>query len=130
MLGEQLLVDPRPVIEPLGVARRRQLDQIGVALVGLGKKDEMVGFGLRPALVEAAAGGDVDLAPQDRLEAAVLGVIVEDDRREHVAVLGDRERRHLELDRFIEELVDAAGAVEQRELRMQMEMDELRRHRL
>ena len=52
-------------------------------------------------------------------------MIVKDHRREHVAVLGDRERRHLQLDRFVEQLVDAAGAVEQRELGVQVEVDEL-----
>ena len=86
----------------------------------------MIGLGLRPALVEAAARRDVDLAAEDRLQAAVLRVVVEDDRREHVAVLGHGERRHLQLDRFVEQLVDAAGAVEQRELGVQVEMDELR----
>ena len=55
---------------------------------------------------------------------ALARVIVEDDRREHVAVLGDGERRHLQLDRLVEQLVDAARAVEQRELGVQMKMDE------
>ena len=55
-------------------------------------------------------------------------MVVEDDRRKHVAVLGDRERRHLQLRRFVEQLVDAAGAVEQRELGVQMKMDELDNH--
>ena len=84
----------------------------------------MVRLGLRAALVEPAALRDVDLAAEDRLQPALARVVVEDDRREHVAVLGDRQRRHLQLDRFVEQLVDAAGAVEQRELGVQMEMDE------
>jgi hypothetical protein len=70
---------------------------------------------LRSALFEAAALGDVDLAAEDRLEAAFPCVVVKDDRREHVAVLRDSERRHLQFDRFVEEFVDPAGAVEQRE---------------
>ena len=41
-------------------------------------------------------------------------------------MLGDRDRRHLQLDRLIEQLVDPARAVEQRELGVQMKMDELR----
>ncbi len=85
----------------------------------------MVRLGLRTALVEPAALRDVDLAAENRLQSAVARVIVEDDRREHVAVLGDGERRHLQLDRLVEQLVDAAGAVEQRELGVQMKMDEL-----
>ena len=34
-------------------------------------------------------------------------------------------RRHLQLDRAIQQLLDPAGAVEQRELRVQVEMDEI-----
>ena len=41
-------------------------------------------------------------------------------------MLGDRDRRHLQRDGLIEQLVDAARAVEQRELGVQMEVDELR----
>ena len=40
-------------------------------------------------------------------------------------MLGDRDRRHLQLDRLIEQLVDPARAVEQRELGVQVEVDEL-----
>ena len=40
-------------------------------------------------------------------------------------MLGDRERRHAQLLRLVEQLLDAAGAVEQRELRVEVEMDEV-----
>ena len=56
---------------------------------------------------------------------ALPRVVVKDHRREHVAVLGDRQRRHPQLDRLIEQLLDAAGAVEQRVLGVQVEMDEI-----
>ena len=56
---------------------------------------------------------------------ALARLVVEDDRREHVAVLGDRHRRHLQLHRLVEQLLDPAGAVEQRVLGVQMEMDEV-----
>ena len=88
----------------------------------LGKKHQVIGLGLRAALLEAAPLSDVDLAPQDRLESSLTRVIVKDHRREHVAVLGDGERRHLQLHRFIEQLVDAAGTVEQRELGVKMKV--------
>src|SRR6185503_13590384 len=50
VLREQLLVDARPVVEPFGVAGRDQLDQVLVALVRLGKKDQVIRLGLRSAL--------------------------------------------------------------------------------
>ena len=59
---------------------------------------------------------------------SVARVVVKDDRREQVPVLGHGERRHLQLDRLVEQLVDAARAVEQRELGVQMEMDEIGAH--
>ena len=84
----------------------------------------MVGLGLRARLLEAAPLRDIDLAPKNRLQAAIARVIVEGDGRKHVAVLGDRERRHLQLDGFVEQFVDAACAIEQRELGVEMEVDE------
>jgi hypothetical protein len=71
-----------------------------------------------------APGSDVHLTAEDRFDAALLGVVVEDHRREHVPVLGDRQRRHLETRRLIEQLVDAARAIEQRILGVQMKMNE------
>jgi hypothetical protein len=71
-----------------------------------------------------APGSDVHLAAQDRLDAALLGVVVEDHRREHVPVLGDRQRGHFETRRLIEQLVNAARAIEQGILGVQMKMNE------
>ena len=86
------------------------------------------GLARRPALVAAIARRDVDLAAEDRVDAALPRRIVKDDGREHVAVLGDGQGRHLELLRLVEQLVDAAGAVQQGELGVEMQMDEFRRH--
>jgi hypothetical protein len=41
-------------------------------------------------------------------------------RREHVAMLGHRQSGHLQLHRLVEEFVDPAGAVEQREFSVQV----------
>ena len=78
------------------------------------------------ALGAPVAGRDVDLAAENRIQPARPRMVVEDHRREQVAVLGDGNRRHLQLDRLIEHLVDAARAVEQRVLGVQMEVDEFR----
>ena len=117
MLREQLLVDPRLVVEPLGVAGRDELDQVVIALVGLRQQHQMVrGLAGRAALRPPVARRDVDLAAEDRVDAALARLIVEDDRREHVAMFGNRHRRHLELDRLVEQFFDPAGPVEQRVL--------------
>ena len=125
VLREQLLVDARPVVEAFGVAGRRQLDQVLPPLVRLGEQHQVIRLRLAARSCRTAALRDVDLAAEDRLEAAIPRMVVEHHRREHVPVLGDRQRRHLQLHRFVEQLVDAAGAVEQRELGVQVEMNEL-----
>ena len=112
---EQLLVDARPVVKAFGIARRDELDQVLVALVRLREQHEVIRLGLRSRLVEAAPLRDVDLAAENRLQSAIARVVVEDDRRKQVAVLRHRERRHLQLDGFIQQLVDAARAIEERE---------------
>ena len=87
------------------------------------------GLARRAGPVAPVAGRDVDLAAEDRVDAALAGGVVEHHRREHVAVLGDSQRRHLQRRCLIEQLVDAAGAVEQRVLGVQVEVDELTHRR-
>ena len=97
-----------------------------VPLVGLGQQNEVIRrLADVAALGQPASGRDVHLAAENRLHAPLLGVVVEDDRREHVAVLGDRQRRHLEAGRLVEQLVDAARAVEQGKLGVTMKMNEV-----
>jgi hypothetical protein len=50
---------------------------------------------------------------------------VECNRRKHVAVLGHGHRRHPELLRLIEQLLDSACAVEQGVLGVEVEVDEI-----
>ena len=127
MLCQQLLVDARLVVEALGVTRRDELDEVLEALLVLGEQHEVVrGLAGRAALVAAIARCDVDLAAENRIDAALPRRIVKHDGREHVAVLGDGQRRHLELLRLIEQLVDAARTIEQRELGVEVQVDELR----
>ena len=127
VLREQILVDARLVVEALGVAGRYQLDQVVVALVGLRQQHQVVGRLARTsALRVAAARRHVDLAPQNRLQAVLHGVVVEDDRRKQVAVLGDGNRRHLQGSGLLQQLVDTARAVEQRELGVEVQVNEFR----
>src|SRR4029079_17718808 len=72
-----------------------------------------------------AARRDVDLAAQNRVEAPLARVIVERNRREHVAVLGDGNAGHAVTLHLLQQLVDAAGTVEQRKLGVQVKVDEV-----
>ncbi len=121
MLREQVFVDAGLVIEPFRVAGGHQLDEVLVALVGLGQQNQVVRrLTDIAALRQPAAGGDVDLASENWLHAPLFGVVVENYRRKHVAVFGHRQRGHLQTRRLIEQLVDAARAVEQGKLGVTM----------
>ncbi len=131
MLREELLVDPRLVVEPLEVARGHELHQVLVAFVGLREKHQVV-IGVGDAsvhrLVEAALWSDVDLAPEDRLHPRVLRRLEETDRAEHVAVVGEGDRGHLVARRELHDVVDPARAVEEGEIAVVVEMDERSGH--
>src|SRR5687767_14896760 len=86
----------------------------------------MVGrFARRARLVAPIARRHIDLASEDGIDASLLGLIVEGHGGKHVAVFRDRHSRHLEFSGAVEHLADAAGAVQERELRVQVQMDEL-----
>jgi hypothetical protein len=126
VLGEPRFVDPRLVIEAVGVSRRDQADQVVEALIGLGEQHEVVGrFAGLSGPIGPAARGDVDLTAEDGLDSALARLVVKGDGREQIAVFGDRDGRHLQLGHAIEQLAHPAGAVEERELRVQVQMNEL-----
>ena len=95
---EQRLVDARLVVEALGVAGRDELDEVVEALGRLRQQHQMVGrlARLRP-IDPSDRPARRTLAAENRLDAALARLVVEDDRREQVAVLGHGHRRHLQL---------------------------------
>src|SRR5690606_19095495 len=127
--GEHLAVDARLEVEALRVADGGELRQVPVPLVVAREEDQVVValLPLLPAAVEAAAGGDVRLHPDDRLDPGLAGLLLEDPGAEHHAVVGEGEGRLLELLGTRDEVADAVGAVEQRVLRVAVQVDE--RHR-
>ena len=119
---EQLPVDAGLVVVALEVAEARELDQVPVALVVGGEQCQVrVALLLRAAIV-----GDVDLAADHRLDAGALRRLEELHRAGHRAVIGERDRRHLELGRPRDEVRDPAGAVEDRVLGVDVEMNKRR----
>ena len=100
--------------------------RLWIPLVGLREQDQVVRrLADGAALGEAAARRDVHLASENRLHPALLGMVVKDHRRKHVAVLGHRERRHFQPGGLIEQLVDAARPIEQRKLGVQVKVNEV-----
>ena len=68
---------------------------------------------------------DVDLAADDRLHALLRGLLVELHRARERAVVGEADGRHLELCGARCQGRDAAGAVEDRELGVDVQVNEL-----
>ena len=122
---QELPVDPRLVVVALEVAGRDEPDQVRVALVRLGEQREVrVPLRLRLAVVT-----DVDLAADDGLHAGPLAMPVELDGARQRAVIGQPDRGHLELCRPGDQIGDPAGAVEDRVLRVHVQVDEGGAHR-
>ena len=126
VLGQDLAVDARLVVEALHLAGRAELHQVQVTGAVGGQQRQVVGVAVGAALLaEAGAGRHVDLTAQDGLDPGRSALLVEGDGAVHDAVVGERQRRHLELGGAGHQGLDPAGAVEQRELGVVVEVDEL-----
>jgi hypothetical protein len=68
--------------------------------------------------------GHVGLAADDGADARVLGLLVEFNDPVHHAVVGDGQRGHAQLLGVVNGLADAAAAVEQAVLGVEMQVDE------
>ena len=80
---------------------------------------------MRVALrLRAPVVGDVHLAADDGLDAGRPRLPVELDRAGERAVVGERDGRHLETSGLLDERRDPARPVEDRVLRVDVEMDE------
>src|SRR5262249_13922847 len=131
-LTQELLVDAWLVVEALAVARADQPAEVAVPLLVHGQHDHVVvAAGLvvvdTAGLVEAAVWRGVGLAPDDRLHASLLRLGEELDGTEHVAVVGDGAGVHPGGPHPRQELLDLVRPIEQRVLRVQVQVDE--RHR-
>jgi hypothetical protein len=119
---ERFADDARLVVVALEITGRGELDQVGVALVRLGQEGQVcVALLLRSAVVR-----DVDLAAEDRLHSLLRRLAVELDRAGERAVVRKRDGGHLKLGRAGCQLRNPAGAVEDRVLGVDVEVDERR----
>ncbi len=122
MLRQQIHVDPRLVVVALEETGRDQRREISIAGVARGEQGD-VRF-IAHGAVESAARGDVGLAPDDRDEPLRLRRVVELDRAEHHPVVRERDAGRSVGVRLLAQRVDAARAVQQRVLAVDMQMDE------
>ena len=110
---EKLLINPGLIVKSLEVARSDQLEQIAVAPFVLDQQSEMM-EGLASWLPATAIGlGDIDFAADDRFYASFLSCYIEIDDAVHVAVVSDSKAIHAQFLGPGDKLGDAAHAVEQ-----------------
>jgi hypothetical protein len=128
VLGQQLLVHPRLVVEALEIGLGDQLDEVAVAGDVADEDGQVVGA-LVTAVLRAPLGArarrDVELAADDRLHARLHRRLVELDRAEEVAVVGQRDGREVEVLGLLDELLELGGSVEEAVLRVDVQVDEL-----
>ena len=124
---EQLLVDPRHVVQPFKECDRRHLDKVAKAGVVAGQERQVIrrvaalgpGGPLAPV-----AGRDVGLVANDRVDARRLALAVKLDRPIEVAVVGEGQRVHAAGLGVRNEFGDAIRAVEQAVMAVTVQMHE------
>ena len=117
IVPQQLLVHARLVVESLGEGVGDHLAEVVVAFEVFGQQDQVVAGLLVLVLLEAVFH-HVDLAAEDGLDAQLGGRVVEVLHAVHVAVVGDRQRRHPERFGALEKRLDGRGSVENGVLKM------------
>ena len=123
--GQEVEVDARLVVVAVELGGGGDLEQVEVAGPVLGQQQQVgaLAIELRVA-VGHAAGGDVALDADDRLDAVVLARLIEGHDAEHDAVVGQGQGGLVQLFSAPGQVVEPAEAVEQRVLAMNVEMDE------
>ena len=138
VLLEQLPVEAGLVVVALEEGPAGELDEVAVAALGLGQQREVVvellaALGVAAGVVDAAPPGrplaavvvgHVGLGADDRLDPLLAALLVELEGAVHVAVIGHPDRRLAVGDGLGHQLVQPGGAVEHRELGVDVEVGE------
>ncbi len=127
-LRENFFVNARLVVIALQMRGRGEFNEILVANFVLRQQDEMVVNVLAASgrfLFQSRPRRDVNLAPDDRLDAFLARFLPKIHDPMHRPVIGDGERGQFQVARLLDEFVQPARAIEQRILGVQMQMDEI-----
>ena len=129
-LTQQVQVHTGLVIEALCERPADDLHQVGVAGIVFRQQDQMI-IPVVPMArlpVMARAGGDIDLASDDRIDALFFCRLIKIDHAVHDAVIGYCSRRHSELLHPSDVLRDFIGTVQKGILRVDVKMCKRHRH--
>jgi hypothetical protein len=127
MLLDELVVDPRLVVEALHVARGHEPDEVRVSRCILGDHHEVMILvaRLRAGFDVAGIRCDVEFAAYERIDAVLPAGVVEFQGAEHVPVVGEGEVLHPELDGPGHQFVHGGRSVEETVIRVIVEMYEI-----
>ena len=121
---EELPVDTRsPIVHTAEVRVRDELDEIQVARMGAREEGDRIEDVIRVA-IRTTFRGDSGVDADDRINPLILACLVKFKRTVKVTHIRDREPRHPELLGTLREDRGLAESGEEREIRMDAEMDE------
>ena len=125
---DELVVDPRAVVEAFRVSCRGEFHEISVAGLVFREEDEMAvpPRVFRGALHVARLLSDIELASDDGFYSLFQTLFVEEEGAEHVPVVGEGDMRHTVSGGLPHQFPERRCAIEQRIIRMSMQMDEIR----
>ena len=129
VLREQVSVNAWLVIEAVQVGAGGEREQVAIAGFVLGEQGEVIVLVVNFRLAQVhPTRRDVGFAADDRLNAGLLRRGVEVNDTVQCAMIGERERRHTQLARALDQRVDAGKAVEDGVFGVDVEVDEFRGH--
>ncbi|MNM60872.1 hypothetical protein D3C81_721650 [compost metagenome] len=116
------LEDDQAIALAIGPAARDQFGEVAIALGVHGQEADARQRGFR------IGTGQPQVGTADRFDAGAHGRLVELHQRAHVALIGDRDRRHVHPGQRLGQRFDPHQAVDQREFGVDAQVNEGNRH--
>ena len=124
ILLQKLLIYSGSVVETLKVCFSGELNKVVISSLIFSQQSEVVVIFVAGVTTETTVGSDINLATNDRLYAYLPGCQVELDGTIHNPVVGYCQTVHTQLLGSVNQLRNAAHAIKQAILGMDMEMSE------
>ena len=123
MTSQQIFINARLVVKAIKITSRDQIDEVLVAILRLGKQHQVVvpvriGAGLVTLL------GDVHLTANHGMNAFFVGFVIELNCAKEIAMVGHGDSWHALLLGDGHQLLDIAGAIQQRVIGMAVKVNE------
>jgi len=131
VVPQEVLVDPRPVVETLEKTGTDQFAEVSVSLFVLHQQNQMM-RGLTDSLgrsITPVSRRHVDLTPEDRFDPGPIHLLEKIDGTEHVPVIGHRHRRHGQLANTVTQCSHPNRTVQEAVFGVKVQVNEVFSHR-